>query len=81
MDATIPNLDLIFEFVGNASTEIVIALAGLLIWVRVGMIGRALRLQQKENLAKAELFIASEHSLHERLEAVLTEIREQKIRS
>ncbi|TQV80402.1 hypothetical protein [Denitrobaculum tricleocarpae] len=81
MDTVIPNLDLIFEFAGNASTEIVVALAGILIWIRVGMLGRAMRLQQKANLAKAELFIASEHSLHERLEAVLTEIREQKIRS
>ncbi len=80
MDAVIPNLDLIFGFVEAARTEIVIFLIGLLIWLRVGLLGRSLRAQQERNLEKLELFVASEHSLHERLEAILIEIRELKAR-
>lgn len=80
MDAVIPYLDLIIGFIDSARTEIVIAIAGLLIWIRIGLLGKSLRTQQEENLAKAEFFVASEHSLHERLESLLMEIRELKSR-
>ncbi len=80
MDTVISNLDLILGFIETARTEIVILLIGLLIWLRVGLLGRSLRAQQERNLEKLELFVASEHSLHERLEAILIEIRELKAR-
>lgn len=78
MDAVIPNLDLIFGFFETARTEIVIAVVGFTIWVRIGLLGKSLRAQQERNLAKVELFVTSEQSLHERLEAILIEIRGQK---
>lgn len=80
METAIPNLDLIFGFLETARTDIVIVVIGLLIWLRIGFLGRTLRTQQEQNLAKLELFVTSEHSLHERLEAVLVEIRELKTR-
>ena len=78
MDALLPNLNLISEFIANARTEIVVVLTGLLLWVRTALLARQLRRQQAQSLAKADLFVASEHSLHERLESLLTEVRELK---
>lgn len=80
MDAVTPYLELIPSFFEMAGTEIVVALAALLIWIRIGRLNKAMRELNEKNLAKAELFAASEQGLHERMETLLAEVRELKSR-
>ncbi len=80
MDAVTPYLDLAPAFLEMAGTEIVIALAALLIWIRIGRLNRTLHELNEKNLAKAELFATSEQALHERMETLLAEVRELKSR-
>ena len=80
MEAVIPYLNMIPAFLETAGTEIVIALAALLIWIRIGRLNRSLHELNEKNLAKAELFAASEQGLHERMETLLAEVRELKSR-
>ena len=80
MDALTPYLNMIPAFLETAGTEIVIAFAALLIWLRIGRLNKALHELNEKNLAKAELFAASEQGLHERMETLLAEVRELKSR-
>ena len=75
MDTLLPYSNLISEFIISMRTELVVVLTGLLVWLRIAVLARQLRAQQEQSLAKADLFVASEHSLHARLEAVLNEVR------
>lgn len=80
MDAITPYLNLIPAFLDSASTEIAIILAALLIWFRIGGLKKTLHELNEKNLAKAQLFAASEQGLHERMETLLAEVRELKSR-
>ncbi|WP_282609249.1 hypothetical protein [Pelagibius sp. Alg239-R121] len=80
MEAITPYLDVITAFFDGAATEIVLVIAALLIWLRIGRLDKSLRELNEKNLAKAELFAVSEQGLHERIEAVLAEVRELKSR-
>jgi hypothetical protein len=75
-----PYLEILFGFLHDASTEIIVALIAVLIWYRIGRLGKSIRAMNSENLSKLELFVDSEKSLHDRLESVLAEIREFKSR-
>ena len=80
MEAVIPYLELIPAFFDRAGTEIAVAVAALLIWVRIGWLGKSLRDLNEKNLAKAELFSVSEQGIHDRIETLLAEVRELKAR-
>lgn len=80
MDALTPYLNMIPAFLETAGTEIVIAFAALLIWLRIGRLNKTLHQLNEKNLAKAELFAVSEQGLHERMETLLAEVRELKSR-